>query len=210
MQLDATWYEEEGWRGYVLHQPRAWLLQGHIFPTWVSGIQHASSGAQHPGFAPGHPLSLVPEPHNPGDSNAAAVWNADRTARAGYVPRVVVADLRIHPGSHCGLAISEQFDRTGRIGLDILACRELPVLRQVPTSTDGTAHAADMVARWRELAVRRAARIEELREQRSQDPFEQMRLMAEALDIEPDGDGVGRDSRREQTTSGATGRQWIP
>lgn len=37
-------------------------------------------------FAPGSRISLVPEPDNPHDPNAVAVYNEQETLQAGYVP----------------------------------------------------------------------------------------------------------------------------
>jgi hypothetical protein len=44
-------------------------------------------------FDPGLRLALVPEPDNEHDPNAVAVWNAERTLQAGYVPRDVASEL---------------------------------------------------------------------------------------------------------------------
>ena len=44
-------------------------------------------------FDPGERLTLVREPENEHDPNAIAVWNAERTLQAGYVPRDVAAEL---------------------------------------------------------------------------------------------------------------------
>jgi hypothetical protein len=59
----------------------------------VAGTSYRSDEVGDPGFEPGNPLTLVREPDNPHDANAISVWNADRTAQAGYVPADVAAEL---------------------------------------------------------------------------------------------------------------------
>jgi hypothetical protein len=53
----------------------------------VSGTQHRLKNIQDNSFQLGQPLSLVPEPDNPYDENAIAVFNADKTLQAGYIPK---------------------------------------------------------------------------------------------------------------------------
>jgi len=53
----------------------------------VVGEQFYSPGIRHPSFAPGSLLSLQREPQNQYDPNAIAVWNADRSVQAGYLPK---------------------------------------------------------------------------------------------------------------------------
>jgi hypothetical protein len=59
----------------------------------VAGTSYRPEELADPGFEPGNPLTLVREPDNPHDANAISVWNADRTAQAGYVPADVAAEL---------------------------------------------------------------------------------------------------------------------
>jgi hypothetical protein len=53
----------------------------------VAGVSFRLDALEHPSFEPGRPLTLVPEPENPHDSNAVGIWNEDRTLQLGYVPR---------------------------------------------------------------------------------------------------------------------------
>ncbi len=53
----------------------------------VAGVSFRAESLEDPSFDPGRALSLVPEPENPHDSNAVAVWNEERTLQLGYVPR---------------------------------------------------------------------------------------------------------------------------
>lgn len=59
----------------------------------VAGISYRAEHARDPSFDPGRRLALVPEPDNAHDPNAVAVWNAERTLQAGYVPAAVAPDL---------------------------------------------------------------------------------------------------------------------
>lgn len=52
----------------------------------VAGTSHRQDALQGPAFAPGEPVKLIPEPKNPYDPNAVAVWDTNRRAHIGYVP----------------------------------------------------------------------------------------------------------------------------
>ena len=59
----------------------------------VAGVSFRPEAVADASFDPGARLALVPEPDNEHDPNAIAIWNADRTLQAGYVPREVAAEL---------------------------------------------------------------------------------------------------------------------
>ena len=59
----------------------------------VAGVSFRPEAVADASFDPGQRLVLVPEPENEHDPNAMAVWNAERTLQAGYVPREVAAEL---------------------------------------------------------------------------------------------------------------------
>jgi hypothetical protein len=52
----------------------------------VAGTSYRQDALQGPAFAPGEPVQLVPEPENPHDRNAVAVWDTNRRKHIGYVP----------------------------------------------------------------------------------------------------------------------------
>ena len=52
----------------------------------VAGTSHRQDALQGPAFAPGEPVKLIPEPENPYDRNAIAVWDTNRRKHIGYVP----------------------------------------------------------------------------------------------------------------------------
>ena len=59
----------------------------------VAGVSFRPEAVADSSFDPGARLTLVPEPENEHDPNAVAIWNADKTLQAGYVPREVAAEL---------------------------------------------------------------------------------------------------------------------
>ena len=59
----------------------------------VAGVSYRAEALPDASFDPGRRLALVPEPDNEHDPNAVAVWNADRSVQAGYVPRDVAPEL---------------------------------------------------------------------------------------------------------------------
>ena len=59
----------------------------------VAGVTFRPGAVEDESFEPGRRLSLVPEPDNEHDPQAVAIWNAERTLQAGYVPREVAPEL---------------------------------------------------------------------------------------------------------------------
>ena len=59
----------------------------------VAGVSFRPESLEDSSFDPGRPLALVPEPDNPHDPNAVAVWNEERTLQLGYVPRELAPTL---------------------------------------------------------------------------------------------------------------------
>jgi hypothetical protein len=124
MRKLAAWrYEDEEWRGFVLSESRTALLDDHVFATWLAGFHYRSDDARHPSFDPGEALSFVPEPDNPHDPNALAVFNADGTLKAGYVPRMITSRLPSVPEGRTGLSLAEHLMAGERMGLEIVVSR---------------------------------------------------------------------------------------
>lgn len=104
----------------------------------VAGTSHHVAALQDPSFAPGKPLSLVPEPLNPHDSNAIGVWNDQETLQIGYLPRGYAATLAPSLGTEpklAAMAIWETFADSRRVGLRVLIVHERAQLRGVGFST---------------------------------------------------------------------------
>jgi hypothetical protein len=59
----------------------------------VAGVSFRPDAVDDPSFEPGRSLALVAEPENEHDPNAVAIWNAERTLQAGYVPREIASEL---------------------------------------------------------------------------------------------------------------------
>ena len=84
----------------------------------VAGVSHRTDALQDDAFTPGRRLALVPEPDNPHDENAVAVWDADRRVQAGYVPATFAPELR---GDEQAVSLWEFRDEDGRrVGLRVL------------------------------------------------------------------------------------------
>jgi HIRAN domain len=84
----------------------------------LAGASYRSDALQDDGFAPGRRLALVREPENEHDSNAVAVWDAERRLQGGYVPAEVALDLQ---GDEQAVSLWEFRDEDGqRIGLRVL------------------------------------------------------------------------------------------
>jgi hypothetical protein len=79
----------------------------------VAGVSFRADAVADGSFDPGARLALVPEPDNEHDPNAVAIWNAERTLQAGYVPRDVAADL-------AGDELAVSLWRAGEAGLRVL------------------------------------------------------------------------------------------
>jgi len=60
----------------------------------VAGVSYRAEAAADPSFDPGLRVALVAEPDNEHDPNAVAIWNAERTLQAGYVPAAIAPGLR--------------------------------------------------------------------------------------------------------------------
>ena len=81
MKLDASWYADKEWRGFVLHDARHDLEDRHVFVTWVAGISHYPAAVDLPDFAPGSDLVLrvvtnVNDPPPP----SVATWGSTPSA----------------------------------------------------------------------------------------------------------------------------------
>jgi hypothetical protein len=88
---------ERGESGYYMRdaesgEPVRWS-DPRVRVVAVVGVSYRAEALPDASFDPGRRLALVPEPDNEHDPNAVAVWNADRSVQAGYVPRDVAPEL---------------------------------------------------------------------------------------------------------------------
>ena len=114
---------EHGESGYWLRDaatnlPLSWK-DPRLLVVKVAGSSYRSEELQDEAFAPGKRLALVPEPENPHDPNAIAVYDADRKLHAGYVPATFAPELR---GDEQAVSLWEfRDDESGRrVGLRVL------------------------------------------------------------------------------------------
>jgi hypothetical protein len=83
----------------------------------VAGASYRPEALQDEAFAPGRRLALVPEPENPHDANAVAIWDEARRLQAGYVPAEVAPELR---GDEQAVSLWEFLEDGVRVGLRVL------------------------------------------------------------------------------------------
>jgi hypothetical protein len=83
----------------------------------LAGASYRADALQDDAFAPGAALALVPEPDNPHDPHAVAVWDGARRLHAGYVPADVASSLA---GDEQAVALWEFREDGRRIGLRVL------------------------------------------------------------------------------------------
>jgi hypothetical protein len=83
----------------------------------VAGSSYRVDALADEAFAPGQRLALVPEPDNPHDRNAVAIWDRDRRLQAGYVPAEVAPGLE---GNEQAIALWEFLEGGKRVGLRVL------------------------------------------------------------------------------------------
>jgi HIRAN domain len=84
----------------------------------LAGVSYRADALQDDVFAPGKRLALVREPENEHDSNAIAVYDAERRLQAGYVPADIAPERR---GDEQAVSLWEfRGEDRHRIGLRIL------------------------------------------------------------------------------------------
>lgn len=76
----------------ISHQQLSELVPGAVVFN-VAGTSHRQDALQGPAFAPSEPVKLIPEPSNPYDRNAIAVWDTNRRKHIGYVPAELAPTL---------------------------------------------------------------------------------------------------------------------
>lgn len=96
-------------------------IPGCVLFQLAGGTYHPEEMRKH-SFAAGRAVVLIPEPDNPHDANAIAVWNAERDASVGYVPHSLSRQLAatFKGDSRGGLIVQEWKRGHQRVGLTIL------------------------------------------------------------------------------------------
>ena len=130
-----TGYDESGvrFRGWVFRDPRRHssvaydsrrVLGAGALVIRVAGVSYRREALQQEVFRPGEAAELAPEPSNPHDPNAVAIWDAGHRHQVGYVPKELAPEIaaRLRGGDQIrALCLAEFVDRSGsRCGLRIL------------------------------------------------------------------------------------------
>lgn len=174
MELDAWWHDDGEWVGWLFRDPAADLLRRHVFVTWLAGIDYHEAGHAAE-FAPGSQLVIRPEPENPVDPLAVAVYDGSGEHLGGYLPHALVLDLPRRP-YWCGVSMIERVQDWRRVELRIAVSHEPLRIRRVVDKPEPGRIAHQVY----QLGLH-SKRLEEARSRQSVDPMEQMRRMAGAL-----------------------------
>jgi hypothetical protein len=91
----------------------------------VAGVSYRLDALQDAALAPGSRLSLRPEPANPHDSNAVAVWDHSGRLHVGYVPADICSEVsrELRSGSQLEGLVLREYTRgepPQRVGMSIL------------------------------------------------------------------------------------------
>jgi hypothetical protein len=85
-RLDGSGFQLRDGAGRALAWEDDALAAEGVAIFGVAGVSYRLEAAQDDGFAPGRPLSLVPDPENEFDPNAIGVWDEERRDQVGFVP----------------------------------------------------------------------------------------------------------------------------
>ena len=136
MKLDASWYADKEWRGFVLHDAGHDLEDRHVFVTWVAGISHYPPRST---SQTSHRVAISSSGRNR-ITRSIRTRSASGTPAArfkvGFLPAVIVRDLPSLPEERHGLMVGEMVHGTDRVGLWVVVAREPVVLRVVTNVND--------------------------------------------------------------------------
>ncbi len=85
-RLDGSGFQLRDREGRALAWDDDALAAEGVAIFGVAGVSYRLDAAQGDAFAPGRPLSLVPDPENEFDANAIGVWDEGRRVQVGFVP----------------------------------------------------------------------------------------------------------------------------
>jgi hypothetical protein len=118
-------------KGYIVQRTKDkqrlsyWSLpisQG-LYAFDVAGTSYRQEALQDSAFSPGKRLAILPDPANPADPKALAVWNSAHKLQVGYVPKDCSSNMKKRMTEEKGFTyISMWENRKGkvRVGLRIL------------------------------------------------------------------------------------------
>jgi hypothetical protein len=98
------------------------LSQG-LYAFNVAGTSYRNEALQGSAFNPGKRLAVIPDPANPVDPKALAVWDSSRTFHIGFVPRECSSKLKKRMAEEEGFTYISMWEtRKGkvRVGLRVL------------------------------------------------------------------------------------------
>jgi hypothetical protein len=154
---DGSFVSEDGStiysRGYALIDPIGeftqvgdddWLRTIGCRLCKVAGLTHHPDAAQDERFGPGSVVLVCPDPSNPADPSAVAVFDASGEQQVGFVPASMSAEIaeRINGGELLGGAIVREYrtepEGGRRLGLVMLIAPAGTVRLRVEPRRDAT------------------------------------------------------------------------
>lgn len=121
-------------KGYVVQRTKDkqrlgyWSLpisQG-LYAFDVAGTSHRKEALQDSAFSPGKRLAILPDPANPADPKALAVWDSAHKLHIGFVPEACSPAMKkrmAEEGGYTYLSMWESMKGSKRVGLRILVIR---------------------------------------------------------------------------------------
>jgi hypothetical protein len=125
-------FSTSGGKGYVVQRTKDkqklshWSLpisQG-LYAFDVAGTAYRQEALQDLVFSPGKRLAILPEPTNPVDPEALAVWDNAHKLHIGYVPKDCSSKMKkrmIEEGGFTYISMWENKEGKLRVGLRVLA-----------------------------------------------------------------------------------------
>lgn len=130
-EYELVQFSEEQGNGYVVQRVRDKQKLRHqtlpisqgLYAFDVAGTSYRKQALQDQAFAPGSQLAVIPNPDNPVDREALAVWDLKRRLHIGYVPKDCSRTIRkriINGEPFTFLSMWENRRAMDRVGLRVL------------------------------------------------------------------------------------------
>ena len=95
IDYELVHFSKAGGNGYVVQRIRDKQKLSHwslpisegLYAFDVAGTSYRKQALQDSAFSPGRRLAIIPEPNNPEDSEALAVWDLTHRLHIGYMPK---------------------------------------------------------------------------------------------------------------------------
>lgn len=132
--FELVQHSTTGGKGYVVQRTKDkqklsyWSLpvsQG-LYAFDVAGTSYRKEALQDSAFSPGKRLAILPDPANPVDPEALAVWDSAHKFHIGFVPKDCSSAMKkrmIEEEGYTYLSMWENREGKTRVGLRVLVIR---------------------------------------------------------------------------------------